>query len=72
MVHIKLDGNVELAWNAESGSGIDKFEHRKKYKRTGMAEFRYYPVKNATQKIDYTYIDNVGKNTALKKIFITG
>ena len=63
----KYDGNVELAWNAEAGSGIDKFELERSIDGQSWQNSGTIRAKNVTQKNDYTYIDNVGKNTALKK-----
>ena len=64
----KSGGNVELAWNADGGSGIDKFELERSTDGQSWQHSGSIPAKKFTrQNSDYTYIDNVGKNTALKK-----
>ena len=64
----KQDGNVELVWNAETGSGIDKFELERNIDGQGWQSSGIISAKNTVKSnSDYTYIDNVGKNTALKK-----
>lgn len=64
----KNDGNVELAWNADAGSGIDKFELERSTDGQSWQNSGTIRAKKVTQQnSDYTYIDNAGKNTALKK-----
>lgn len=64
----RYDGNVEIAWNTQAGSGISKFELERsvdgrKWQHTAIV----FAANESVQKPEYTYIDKVGKNTALKK-----
>lgn len=64
----KLDGNVEIAWNTFSGTEFSKFELQRSLDGHSWATSGIIPAKNETvTNADYTYIDKVGKNTALKK-----
>jgi hypothetical protein len=64
----KYDGNVELAWVTQTGSNFNKFEVERSmdgysWKKSGTI--------SAQQQVaygnDYTYVDKVSKNTALKR-----
>lgn len=59
------NGNVELSWKAEGINNIQKFELERSVDGQSWQNTGTVTAKNASQ--DYTYIDNAGKNTALKK-----
>jgi hypothetical protein len=62
------DGNVQLAWNTSSGSGIEKFELERSLNGSEWHNSGTISTGNSYSEInDYTYIDKVGKNIALKK-----
>jgi hypothetical protein len=64
----KLDGNVEIAWNTYAGTDINKFELQRSLDGHAWQTSGIIAAKNGiTTNSDYTYIDKVGKNTALKK-----
>jgi hypothetical protein len=59
------DGNIQLSWKAEGGSNIHKFELERSVDGQSWQNTGIIKAKNASY--DYTYIDDAGKNTALKK-----
>lgn len=63
----KKDGNVELAWNTSSGSDITTFELERSINGRDWENSATVTAANALQQSDYTYLDKVGKNIALKK-----
>ncbi|HUQ65835.1 MAG TPA: Ig-like domain-containing protein [Flavitalea sp.] len=63
----KNEGNVELVWNADAGNGIDKFELERSIDGQAWQNSGTIYAKNVLENREYTYIDNPGKNTALKK-----
>lgn len=64
----RFDGNVEIAWNTQAGTGISKFELERSLDGRKWQHAAVLFAKNESdQKPEYTYIDKVGKNTALKK-----
>lgn len=64
----KYDGNVELAWVTQAGSNFDKFEVERSldgysWKTSGTISAQ----EQLAYGNDYTYVDKVSKNTALKR-----
>jgi hypothetical protein len=60
----KYDGNVELTWNAEAGSSIEKFELERNIDGKGWKTTGIIPSKKNSN--GYSFIDDVGKNKVLK------
>jgi hypothetical protein len=64
----KYDGNVELAWVTQTGSNFDKFEVERSM--DGYSWTKSGTIA-AQQQVaygnDYTYVDKVSRNTALKR-----
>ncbi len=64
----KSNGQVELAWNTEADSETRKFEvERSTDGRSWESAGIILAKQSVSNGADYTYIDKVGKNTALKK-----
>lgn len=63
----KRDGNVELEWNTSSGADISRFELERSINGREWGNSGTVFAGTALKQNDYTYIDNVGKNIALKK-----
>ncbi len=61
------DGNVELEWNTSSGTDISRFELERSINGREWENSGTVFAGNASRQNDYTYIDKVGKNIALKK-----
>jgi hypothetical protein len=64
----KMNGNVELEWNTESGNSLDKFElersmNGREWKSAGII----MAASAAHNGNDYTYTDKVNRNKAHKK-----
>jgi hypothetical protein len=64
----KYDGNVELAWVTQTGSSFNKFEVERSmdgynWKKSGTIAAQ----QQRAYGNDYTYVDKVSKNTALKR-----
>lgn len=64
----KRDGNVEITWNTFAGTDIEKFELQRSLDgRSWVTSGVVSATKETVKNTDYTYIDKIGKNTALKK-----
>jgi hypothetical protein len=64
----KYEGNVELNWKTDAFANVQKFQvERSLDGRSWSSSGAVYAKSIVTDNIDYTYTDNVGKNTALKK-----
>ena len=60
-----FDGNVQLAWNTEPGSNIEKFVLERNIDNKGWKSAGIIPAKT-TSHGSYTFNDGVGRNKVLK------
>jgi hypothetical protein len=63
----KNEGNVELTWNADAGNPVEKFQLERSMDGQSWQNAGMVQAIKVSQNSEYTYTDNVGKNTALKK-----
>lgn len=63
----KSQGNVELAWYTEPGNSIRSFEVERSVDGINWSSAGTIPANELHHSNAYTYVDKVGKNTALKK-----
>lgn len=61
----RYDGNVELTWNAEPGSSIQKFKLERNLEGEGWQNAGVVAAKNSSSNY-YSFIDDLARNKVLK------